>query len=95
MKILIAFHGLYIINNTFCALVEQINIMQKKKKLIVCNGDGIEHCFKLFIKLTIIKGFRNSKHQYQDWIRGSIKKNIKLELESKVPFEVKNQKKFI
>ncbi len=61
----------------------------------MCNGDGIEPCFKLFIKLITIEGFRNSKHQYQDWIRGSFKKNIKLELESKVPFEVKNQTKFI
>jgi hypothetical protein len=61
----------------------------------VCNGDGIEPCFKLFIELTTIKGFRNSKHQYQDWIKGSINKKKRLEPESKVPFEIKNQTKFI
>jgi hypothetical protein len=31
----------------------------------------------------------------QDWIRGSIGKKKRLEPESKVPFEIKNQTKFI
>jgi hypothetical protein len=60
--------------------------MMKMKLNLVLNYTS----FKYFMKMIRIKGFRNSKNQSQDWIRGSIENKKEVKIGLIVHFEIKN-----
>jgi hypothetical protein len=60
----------------YCAFLEQTNITQNHENLVMCDADGRDLLLdgiktKFFVKM--MKRFKNSKNQSQNWI-GTIKK---------------------
>jgi hypothetical protein len=71
----------------YYAVVEQTNITQNHYYLVMCDGDGRDLVLnginsKLFVKM--MKRFKNSKNQSQNWIGTSIQvffKRVKMRTE--------------
>jgi hypothetical protein len=73
----------YIFLKHYYALVEQTNITQNHYYLVTCDEDGRDLVLngintKFFVRM--MKGFKNSKNQSQNWIGTSIQFFFKKEL---------------